>query len=114
MKKMCLNFVSILLSVVLVSSAAQAQEKEKVSKFLYTCLYGTATGALLGVASLAFANDPAGSMSNIARGASLGLYAGIGIGLYQMDQETPAVAVVPKIKNSTLEGASLLVTLTQF
>jgi len=41
-------------------------------------LYGTAGGALLGLASLAFD----GKGRNIARGASLGLYAGIIFGAY--------------------------------
>ena len=41
-------------------------------------LYGTAGGALLGLASLAFD----GSGRNIARGASLGLYAGLIFGGY--------------------------------
>lgn len=44
--------------------------------------YGTAAGALIGVASLAFTEDPGSKLNNIARGASLGLYAGMGLGLY--------------------------------
>lgn len=77
-------------------------------------MYGTATGALLGMASLAFVGDPAGSMGNIARGASLGLYAGIGIGFYYMDQESSPVSVFPKIKDNKFDGVDLVWNLARF
>jgi hypothetical protein len=56
---------------------------EPLREFLVSCAYGTVAGALVGVASLAFTDDPSSKMNNIARGASLGLYAGIGLGLYK-------------------------------
>lgn len=52
--------------------------------FLKSCAYGTAAGALLGLASLAVSEDPSANRGNVARGASLGLYAGIGFGLYTL------------------------------
>ena len=55
----------------------------ELSDFLTTCGYGTLGGAALGAVSLAFVEDPSSKVGNIARGASLGLYAGIGWGLYQ-------------------------------
>ena len=50
--------------------------------FLKSCAYGTVAGAVIGLATLATSENPDGKMSNVARGASLGLYAGIGFGLY--------------------------------
>ncbi len=50
--------------------------------FLKSCAYGTLAGAALGLATLATSENPSGKMSNVARGASLGLYAGIGFGVY--------------------------------
>jgi hypothetical protein len=108
--KLCLMFFAF--SVL--SLQAQAQEKQKVSRFLNSCMYGTATGALLGMASLAFVGDPAGSMGNIARGASLGLYAGIGMGFYYMDQESPSVTVYPKIKENKINGVDFVWNLARF
>lgn len=55
---------------------------EPLKDFLVSCAYGTVAGALVGVASLAFTDDPGSKMNNIAKGASLGLYAGMGFGLY--------------------------------
>jgi len=55
---------------------------DNMTIFLKSCAYGAAAGAVLGLASLAISENPDGKMSNVARGASLGLYAGIGFGLY--------------------------------
>ncbi len=55
---------------------------DNMTIFLKSCAYGTAAGAVLGLASLAISENPDGKMSNVARGASLGLYAGIGFGFY--------------------------------
>jgi len=57
---------------------AQAEIPVKAKAFLTIAGYGTAGGALLGFASLAFGN----STRAIAKGASLGLYAGILFGAY--------------------------------
>ncbi len=59
--------------------------------FLISSAYGTAAGALVGVASLAFTDDPGSKLNNIARGASLGLYAGMGLGLYMAYGNTNSV-----------------------
>jgi drug/metabolite transporter (DMT)-like permease len=55
---------------------------DNMTIFLKSCAYGTAAGAILGLASLAISENPDNKMNNVARGASLGLYAGIGFGLY--------------------------------
>ena len=96
--------MSSILFTSFVPQKTQALEKEKISRFLNTCLYGAATGALLGIASLAFVSDPAGSMNNIARGASLGLYAGIGVGFYVMDHTVLDVHLQPAAP-ATMAGA---------
>lgn len=58
-----------------------------LSQFLRSCAYGTATGAVLGVVSLALTDKPGEDVANIAKGASLGLYGGIAYGFYQLSQE---------------------------
>jgi hypothetical protein len=69
-------------ALVFSNTARAAATQEKMNTFLMTCAYGTGAGALLGLASLAFVSDPSSKSGNIARGASLGLYAGIGLGFY--------------------------------
>ncbi len=50
--------------------------------YLLTSTYGVLVGALTGVASLAFYENPSQKKRNIALGASLGLYTGIMLGTY--------------------------------
>lgn len=65
--------------VVLSTSVAQASE---MRTFLLSCAYGAGIGALAGVTALAFSETPNSNLSYITRGASIGLYAGMGIGYY--------------------------------
>ena len=51
-------------------------------EFLLSCTYGILAGALVGAASLAVEDDPSAKVHRVARGASLGLYSGILLGLY--------------------------------
>ncbi len=83
----------------------------------------------MGVASLAFSDDPGSKMNNIARGASLGLYAGIGFGLYvvygnpdgnagmatssNLSRSSP-VWLQAQWHQSQIEGLSLQTTLLKF
>jgi len=72
-----------ILIVILISTLSfSAVAMDNMTIFLKSCAYGTAAGALVGLATLATSENPDGKMSNIARGASIGLYAGIGFGLY--------------------------------
>ncbi|MFZ4404912.1 MAG: hypothetical protein ACOYOK_12485 [Pseudobdellovibrionaceae bacterium] len=66
--------------IVLVTSVSSAYES-KLKTFLQMAGYGTLAGAGLGVVSLAFKDRPSENINNIARGASLGLYAGMIYGL---------------------------------
>ena len=67
---------------------------------------GIVAGALLGAASLALTESPGDNLRNIAMGASIGLYLGIGIGVYQVyfsgDDEPPAKDTKPGAKPSTV------------
>jgi hypothetical protein len=66
--------------------------------FFTTIVYGTVAGALVGVATLAFASNPGDNIMNIARGASLGLYVGIALGAYlyyQDNNDTPTGTINP-------------------
>jgi hypothetical protein len=49
---------------------------------ILTSTYGVLAGTLTGMASLAFYRNPGTKLRNVALGASLGLYTGIGLGLY--------------------------------
>ncbi len=51
-------------------------------EFILSCSYGVLAGSLVGAASLAFSDQPGNNLQMIARGASLGLYAGIALGLF--------------------------------
>lgn len=83
------NFKKILTSVVtvifvsgIVSFSAERAKADPSRHFLMSVTYGTLAGTLLGTASLAFTDKPGDKLQRIARGASLGLYFGILLGLY--------------------------------
>lgn len=60
----------------------QKARAEAGREFLLSCTYGVLAGALVGAASLAVEDDPGSKIHRVARGASLGLYAGILLGTY--------------------------------
>lgn len=106
MGKWCKGWVmAMVISFQLFSSVAKAAE---LRDFLMSCAYGTAAGALVGLATLAFSEDPSKNFSNVAKGASLGLYAGIGMGLYMIYGETSSSAV------ATLSSGDLSVKSSPF
>jgi hypothetical protein len=133
MEKWCKRWVmAIVISFQLFSSVTKAAE---LRDFLMSCAYGTAAGALVGLATLAFSEDPSKNFSNVAKGASLGLYAGIGMGLYMIygdgsslgttamnysTQDTlkqmsaPKLALIPEWKDSKVDGLRLQVQIAQF
>lgn len=63
----------------LVGLQAQASPEKE---FIMSCTYGVLAGTLVGAASLAFEDDPGDNLQKVARGASIGLYVGIGLGFY--------------------------------
>lgn len=68
-----------------------------------SCTYGVLAGTLVGAASLAFTKKPSDNLHRVARGASLGLYTGILLGLYvvyavpEMPEEEEPIAVLDRI-----------------
>ncbi len=82
-----LKFVSAALLMTLTFSATRAQASE-LSMFLKSCAYGTAAGAIVGLGLVALSEDPSDNMNTVARGASLGLYAGMGYGLYTLSNSS--------------------------
>ncbi|PWU15375.1 MAG: hypothetical protein C5B49_11840 [Bdellovibrio sp.] len=66
-------------------------EAGPMKTFLVSCAYGTGIGALLGVTALAFNDQPSKNLNFISRGASLGLYAGMGVGYYLSREPEPTV-----------------------
>ena len=78
MKKIFSAFLILLTISFLAPNKAQAEIPVKAKAFLTIVGYGTAGGAILGAASMAFGT----STRAVAQGASLGLYAGIIFGTY--------------------------------
>lgn len=81
-----------------------------VKSFLNGCAWGVVGGASAGIVSLAFTDKPSESWNNVARGASLGLYAGIAYGLYQLEEtpeEPPMVLLFPNFENGKLSNLTV-------
>lgn len=85
-----------LLMTVQIAAAAPAQADNPTREFVMSCTYGVLAGTLVGAASLAFTNQPSKNMYRVARGASLGLYTGILLGLY-------VVYIVPGLEGDVEE-----------
>lgn len=62
--------------------APRAASAEPIREFVLSAGYGVLAGGLVGAATLAFSDKPGENLNRIARGASIGLYAGIALGLY--------------------------------
>jgi hypothetical protein len=101
------RFVGSLLLVFLFQSSAVAQYSQMENEFagrefIRSCTYGVLAGTLVGAATLAFTEQPGENINRVARGASLGLYAGILLGLY-------VIYVVPnQMRKDDLEDPNLL------
>ena len=68
--------------VSLTLSTPQSVKADSGREFLLSCTYGVLAGALVGAATLAVEDNPGDKIHRVARGASLGLYTGILLGLY--------------------------------
>lgn len=81
---MSVQLRSLVISLVLGFSfvAPQKAQADAGREFLLSCTYGVLAGALVGAASLAVEDNPGDKLHRVARGASLGLYTGILLGLY--------------------------------
>lgn len=108
----------------LFSLQSMAFENSQLRTFLVSCGYGTAIGAAVGAGSLAFTDDPGSKLTNIAKGASLGLYAGIGIGIYLNSKKTLAEessdvssftpVISPLFQKNKIDGVQLQIVGIQF
>lgn len=76
--------MSVIISISAAVASAQPQSPPDNSgrEFIASCTYGVLAGTLVGAASLAFTKRPGDNLNRVARGASLGLYTGILLGLY--------------------------------
>jgi hypothetical protein len=82
---MKIRITAVCLSVFLFSAVTTTPSRAKADEmrtFLLSCAYGTLIGAGIGLATVAVSDDPGSHTQNVAKGASLGLYAGIAWGLY--------------------------------
>jgi hypothetical protein len=80
---------------------------EAAREFIMSCTYGVLAGTLVGGASLAFSDKPGDNLNKVARGASIGLYAGILLGAYvvygvPVDNPDDVAAVVPELPRLTV------------
>ena len=106
------------MALIFSSTAASAQSRDLAS-FLKTCGWGTALGAGAGAVSLVFESEPGKHTNNIARGASLGLYAGIAVGLLAFNEPDNSRAdelwsVWPAFSDGQLQGALVMSPLFRF
>ncbi|MEK7355871.1 MAG: hypothetical protein AAB250_05450 [Bdellovibrionota bacterium] len=102
--------------------------------FILSCSYGVLAGTLVGAATLAFSDKPGDNLNKVARGASIGLYAGILLGLYVVYgggsdaedeaaaagivrykfREPPRLLVAPIVSERGFEGGAANYTLVRF
>lgn len=91
-----------------------------LKRFLQACAWGTALGAGAGVVSLALTDKPSESWNNVAKGASLGLYAGIAYGIYQINapepqyNQHPDFSLSPQFHEGKIDGVQLTGMLYSF
>lgn len=100
-----------LVAVLLTASSASASP---MRTFLVSCAYGAGAGAAVGLTSLAFSDKPSENLSTVARGASLGLYVGIGVGLYLANQPEATTARTIPWFAPTPDGGALAGFTTRF
>lgn len=106
--------------MLLIPFLSQGVQAKPLKEFLKSCAVGTMGGATLGVISLALEDKPSESWNNVARGASLGLYAGIAYGLYTMGNSSatgyqePDFAIMPTFDRGKIDGVQVSKTLFDF
>lgn len=118
----------IIICVSVVTLIPLASFANPTKEFITSCTYGVLTGTLVGIASLAFTDQPGDNLQNVARGASLGLYLGIALGVYvvyivpgqdneedllnnqlppiegEVQYKIPKLMVSPTVANNRLDG----------
>jgi hypothetical protein len=78
-----MRYFLLVLALGIYTPPAMAQAGPSAEReFIMSCTYGVLAGTLVGAASLAFTDQPGENLQMVARGASIGLYIGIGLGIY--------------------------------
>jgi hypothetical protein len=78
-----MRYLLLVLAMGIYTPSAMAQGGPSAEReFIMSCTYGVLAGTLVGAASLAFTDQPGENLKMVARGASIGLYIGIGLGVY--------------------------------
>jgi hypothetical protein len=81
LQKIQYSFV-IFISVFALIATPVGAKADPAREFILSCSYGVLAGTLVGAATLAFSDKPGDNLNKVARGASIGLYAGILLGAY--------------------------------
>jgi hypothetical protein len=122
--------VLLIAAITIVMAFPRAARADAMKEIIMSSAYGVLAGTLVGAATLAFTDRPGDNLRNIARGASLGLYAGILLGLYVIyavpgnDEEEGEEGPAPEAKipllypilgdNSSIEGAGVTMKVLSF
>lgn len=72
----------LVLSVSLVTVVSPQSKASEIRTILTASAYGAGAGALVGLTALTFSDSPSQNISLVTRGASLGLYVGLAVGIY--------------------------------
>lgn len=121
------GFLTIFITGIVFVSPYQAKALGK--EFVTSATYGVIAGTIVGAATLAFTQNPGDKLNRIARGASIGLYAGILLGFYVtygvsggeeealylngVDQ-VPKLAIFPLVGDKGVDGAAAIVRVMTF
>ncbi|NJL25560.1 MAG: hypothetical protein HC902_10570 [Calothrix sp. SM1_5_4] len=76
------RYLAVIFALNVLVSSLPARADNPGREFVMSCTYGVLAGTLVGAASLAFTDRPGDNMNRVARGASIGLYTGILLGVY--------------------------------
>lgn len=96
---------------------SQSFANDKMTVFLKSCAYGSLAGAAIGLVSLSVAENPNNKANQVARGSSLGLYAGIGYGYYLTKKEDRidwSAGLVPSMGKDSVDGARFFLSYALF
>lgn len=74
--------IKALIAAIMIGSVSRESKAEPMREFIMSCSYGVLAGTLVGAATLAFSDKPGDNLNKVARGASIGLYLGILLGVY--------------------------------
>ena len=128
--KRILSLASLIAFMGVVTLPTSRAEAEPMREFILSCAYGTLAGTLVGVASLAFSDKPGDNLNRVARGASIGLYGGILLGAYIVNNvptendddlpagvtsvPTPVLQIYPLVSERGIEGGAASLSLLRF